>query len=103
MANQEVRDPERAGPGLERGRVPRLSDPLVERVIPEEVVGEVRPLQVVGVPPRADEPDSGVGRERKRWRTAMYRLISSSASPSNNKRKTGLRLLVRARSWFIWR
>jgi len=37
------------------------------------------------------------------WRKAMYRLNKTNTNPTNNKRMTGLRVEVRARTRFIWR
>ena len=39
----------------------------------------------------------------KFWRKEMYRLNKTNAKPTKSKRMTGLRVEVRARTWFIWR
>ena len=56
-------DPQRPRARPQLGSVPGLSHPLCEGVGPEEEVGEVGALQVVGVAPGANEPDPCVGRK----------------------------------------
>src|SRR5438093_3661152 len=56
VADEEVRDAGRPGAGAEFGGAARGAHVLGERVVLEDEVGEVGPLEVVGVAPHVDEP-----------------------------------------------
>ena len=79
MADQQVGDTRGPRPGAELGRAPGLGHPSAERVVLEQVVADVGPLQVIRVPSHVDEPDRGMGRQRLVDEPVVWIVVEATA------------------------